>query len=384
MSNDAEIPDDKNAAPMRWLTWAICVGLLAIILFAFQSCSENRFFSTAFSGVLFAGASLLGGGVIGFLFGIPRTVQPGDENGQSANSKVEYRANTNLEQISDWLTKMLVGVGLTQLHAVPDQLRVIAKAFGPAFGNPQTATVVVVSILLYFSAAGFLFGFLWTRLYLAAALRFADLQQLEQKIGDFEKRSEQDAKTLNLVYRQLDPNESEVNQKELDDAIKKASTTVKQQVYFQALRTRRDAEYRYQERDKVQLERTIPVFLALTNADRRRRIHNHFGDLGYALARTREPNWKRALEALTTAIDIRGPAESGSRIYYELVRAVCRIMLDENNRQGKPVSSEVKMQILEDLKVCARFGGLNAIQADEVITEWMRINDLSVDALHES
>ncbi len=37
----------------------------------------------------------------------------------SHSNKVNYRSNTNLEQISDWLTKILVGVGLTQQTFFP-------------------------------------------------------------------------------------------------------------------------------------------------------------------------------------------------------------------------------------------------------------------------
>src|ERR1700730_13401118 len=53
------------------------------------------------------------GWAVGFLFGVPRV----------GSTPASTRINTNLEQISDWLTKILVGVGLTQLHKLPTALR---------------------------------------------------------------------------------------------------------------------------------------------------------------------------------------------------------------------------------------------------------------------
>ena len=47
------------------------------------------------------------GGVLGFLFGIPRT----SEAAATRGVELQHLPNTNLEQISDWLTKVLIGVG---------------------------------------------------------------------------------------------------------------------------------------------------------------------------------------------------------------------------------------------------------------------------------
>ena len=69
---------------------------------------------------LWAMAALALGGTVGFLFGIPRVSQsevdeasgPGSgaepAGGEASKGKTSYRqrVNTNLEQISDWLTKM--------------------------------------------------------------------------------------------------------------------------------------------------------------------------------------------------------------------------------------------------------------------------------------
>jgi hypothetical protein len=71
--------------------------------------------------------------VFGFLFGIPKVLQTasktagsdlketGSPNVSSTGSgkSLLLKVNTNLEEISDWLTKILVGATLTQLIKVP-------------------------------------------------------------------------------------------------------------------------------------------------------------------------------------------------------------------------------------------------------------------------
>lgn len=82
-----------------------------------------------------AGGFLVAGVAIGFLFAIPRAAPPGRiddlevergaQGGRSGHASVtaaapfkplyvgepRYYVNSNLEQISDWLTKIIVGVG---------------------------------------------------------------------------------------------------------------------------------------------------------------------------------------------------------------------------------------------------------------------------------
>ena len=84
---------------------------------------------------LMGGAALVGG-VVGLLFGIPKSVSDpavapippkldtvaGDSDAPDTRARSSYAVNTNLEQISDWLTKIMVGVGLTQVGAHSDSI----------------------------------------------------------------------------------------------------------------------------------------------------------------------------------------------------------------------------------------------------------------------
>jgi hypothetical protein len=95
------------------------------------------------------------GWAVGFLFGVPR----------AGSTPASARINTNLEQISDWLTKILVGVGLTQLQQLPSALRRLAAYVSRDFGKSGN-DVFSLSMVLYFSTLGFLTGYLLTRLAL--------------------------------------------------------------------------------------------------------------------------------------------------------------------------------------------------------------------------
>jgi hypothetical protein len=80
-------------------------------------------------GAVIAGACAMVAWLFGLLFGIPRSIaRPGDPAPAAATATQANgahpasRVNTNLEDVSDWLTKTLIGVGLTQLSSLPHKL----------------------------------------------------------------------------------------------------------------------------------------------------------------------------------------------------------------------------------------------------------------------
>ncbi len=126
--------------------------------------------------VLLAGGILAAGGLLGLLFGIPRalTSDPAADEKASGPKRPSYSANTNLEQVSDWLTKILIGATITQLGALPGLVQQFVSYVGGAFGSSGNAAAFVVALLLLHGSGGFLAGYLWSRLYLGRALRDAD------------------------------------------------------------------------------------------------------------------------------------------------------------------------------------------------------------------
>lgn len=131
------------------------------------------------------------GVLMGFLFGIPKVFQGQGEAGsaEAANGNrppeergTGYRmqVNTNLEQISDWLTKIIVGVGLVELRQIPDSLLRLAAFIQPGLGAGEEARVMALAIILYASLVGFFLGYLVTRTYIAGIFRRADEQLVAQ------------------------------------------------------------------------------------------------------------------------------------------------------------------------------------------------------------
>ncbi len=99
---------------------------------------------------------------MGFLFAIPRRIV---ENRTSVNNNT-YFGNDNLVQISDWITKIFLSLGIVNLKELPTILKRTAEHIG--FKNPNGIglnTTVVESLILFFSISGFLLAYLYTRLY---------------------------------------------------------------------------------------------------------------------------------------------------------------------------------------------------------------------------
>jgi CheY-like chemotaxis protein len=171
---------------------AIAIGLVAIVIFPLQAGSLAQYFSVFATGLLFAAASLALGSLAGFLFGIPyaNQTQNNRQTEEAENILPEgqrqlagerafrpYRPNTNLEQISDWLTKILVGVGLVQLSQVPDALQTFSQTVAPTLGSWRGSGFFGAAILIYFLVLGFLLLFLWTRVNLPLLYAQSDLDQ---------------------------------------------------------------------------------------------------------------------------------------------------------------------------------------------------------------
>ncbi len=150
---------------------ALGLGIAGIALFASQ---VDPFLSVLASGLLFAAAAFAAASLLGFLFGVPRTLT--SEQGGVVDGALRGRimANTNLEQVSDWLTKILIGVTLVQLSHVPSGAARLFNAMAPSLGAQDSSAATAGAIVIYFAALGFLTGWLLTRLFLGRAMRNAD------------------------------------------------------------------------------------------------------------------------------------------------------------------------------------------------------------------
>jgi hypothetical protein len=200
MSNAAAAeaaPDDRddskeNKSPRRLSSLvlaqviAIVCGLLATMIYSFGAGGNWQNLSAS---AMVAAASLGTGAFLGLLFGVPRSIGSDQRVGDADGRRIPtIGANTNLEQISDWLTKIIVGVTLTQLAAIKRGAGRLFDAIAPALGDNTGASAFAGAVVIYFMVVGFFAGWLYARLRLGLAMSTADawleLSRRAQSAGD--------------------------------------------------------------------------------------------------------------------------------------------------------------------------------------------------------
>ena len=348
-------------------------------------------------------ASIITGILLGFLFGIPRTLsgssQPQapienhdstkDPTASNTTQPPNLGTNTNLEQISDWLTKMLVGVGLTQIGQIPNGLRTISRELQPGFGSAPGAPVFGGLIIIFFSVCGFLIGYLWTRINLTKAFRTAELDVLAAKVStiessnarvadalsDVQTQTDKDAAALSISQKLLDPTSGDpiVSQGEIVDAVKASSSALKVQLFYLARKFRKDRND--DPKRKSEIARVIPLLRALIASDSSDRYHRTHAQLAYALNDQSEPDFAGAVNEITNAIKMRDQRSDTGYRNYELFRSLCniRLMTLANDESKK---AELKANIVSDLKEAAK-EDIAKVRDLPPITQWLQEMGLS-------
>ncbi|MGK5047187.1 response regulator [Janthinobacterium sp. GB4P2] len=184
------------------LLYILLAGLLAVLAGALLPPYYH-----AVPALLWSLGFCVSGMLLGFLFGIPRSLPSGTVNvappDERANGKghptdeppaanadaatgnpsntlflgtpTPMEINSNLVEVSDWLTKIIVGVGLIELKSLPGSARSMTAFIAPSLAtDTPTAMAVVGGIMLFFSVHGFLIGYLLTRIYLSIMIKRAD------------------------------------------------------------------------------------------------------------------------------------------------------------------------------------------------------------------
>lgn len=181
--------DGRMAVVQRYVFRTGCVLMVLAALFTVAAAWGNLSFVRVFA---VCGATILAaacvGGLTGFLFGIPRLLQrmEGGHAGEGSATEatrlsfVDLRhgrsrsvsGNSNLEEVSDWLTKIIVGLTLVHLGDIKTNLLTLAMKLSAATGatkDDPTFSGFFLCLIL----AGFVLGFL--SIYLEARTRVAAL-----------------------------------------------------------------------------------------------------------------------------------------------------------------------------------------------------------------
>lgn len=206
-----ELKDQERDAVLvgRKLTTVAVPAAIGLLCYALWQ--REQFFTVVGMGILVSLASLVAGGLVGFLFGIPKSAEdkeskdPQSKDGGATTSKESsslpiLRRNTNIEEISDWLTKIIVGLGIYELKNVPELFRRLSAFLSPAFGGGQGSGPLAVILVVTFSCSGFILGYLLTVLFITKAI---------ERVSSTRRRADEnlqdDAKAAELIHAAIGP-----------------------------------------------------------------------------------------------------------------------------------------------------------------------------------
>jgi hypothetical protein len=151
------------------------IGLFAIVFNAARFDRwQNGIVAKAMGlGILAAGAFFVLGLLLGYLFGL-RPTGPSQGSGEKSPSTSPNPPHTNLEEVADWFTKLILGAGLVSLTSLRDQIGRFACFMAKGVDPPPPkqnldpgSPAFALAIMLFFFASGILYGYLWTRYELA-------------------------------------------------------------------------------------------------------------------------------------------------------------------------------------------------------------------------
>jgi hypothetical protein len=183
-----------------WVIAGLTIGFIFILIFNIDD--EHIKIGSA---LLWAAGYFVLGGLAGFIFGVPRivtsstspasppaavppvvppVVPPAVQPAAAVPSptpvslaKKIIQENTNLTQVSDWLTKVIIGAGLVQLKEIPGYVLKVATKMGygitlhpEKFTSADPAIILCAAIIIYFLTWGFVCGYLIMRLIISALL----------------------------------------------------------------------------------------------------------------------------------------------------------------------------------------------------------------------
>lgn len=191
---------------------AIALGPTAAIFYAALAPEGSIADGLAWTAYMAATASIAA--IAGLIFGVPRM----RADYQPAESE-RYLANSNLEQISDWLTKVLVGAALVQIAVVPSALGDAGRWLGKGLTVSNADAYSCVAVL-YGAGVGFGGAYLWARLRLRVLLEATDRNAAE------ESQRERHVRTLRQLTQTPDQGEPESTEA-LRYAVQGAMTSVK-------------------------------------------------------------------------------------------------------------------------------------------------------------
>lgn len=132
----------------------VIISYVCIFLYAFNTISVIDFLKVFSLIVLISISCFVFGGALGFLFGIP--------NHKDADMNDRFERNTSLRQISDWLTKIIVGITLVELKNIFNFFKQTVLIISKLINTDLSINVLVAVIIIEFIIIGFVLIYILT------------------------------------------------------------------------------------------------------------------------------------------------------------------------------------------------------------------------------
>ena len=173
-----------------------------------------------FIGLLLALSSFISSFFTGTLFGMPKRNNVKDS---------DYSLNNSLVEISDWLTKIIVGLGLVNLKEIPGYLMSLGEYVSvTAKYDTPFLNIYTIGIVIYFGFLGLYIGYNYMRLVLSNKYKNADdnlirkeLEKEKEKVLKVKEENIQKDKTI--IQIQSDVQEKEQLTKTLIEKVNESS-----------------------------------------------------------------------------------------------------------------------------------------------------------------
>lgn len=394
LSNEVKIEEGKGKS-IFFITLILVIGVVIIFIYSIAH-GADKFLSILSISAIIALTSAIVGAFIGFIFGIPRT--------PAAKDSENIGANTNLEEISDWITKIIVGVSLVQLNQLSDGIYKIGNTLSQGMGGQPSSFVFSVSTMIFYFVGGFFLGYLWSRIYLPKILLTSMEEGYRRKIKEkenelMETQSLVDDKNINIDIRkeveslllQSDPKNykdfkgEDFTKDKLQTLINKIIDKFEKndaQILFGqiiiALYNIRNYNLineladQYKKDIDISYSTWTDIALANMNLYNTNRDKEYYKRMNEAIVNTRK---SISDYGVTYAIEL----------YFELIDLT--IAIQDKDEKIKSRAEENIQSILDELKLkpdVAAFEAINYMNKNEVIPRWMDYNKLLRDNFAEA
>jgi hypothetical protein len=198
-NNETELEKEKNTGKdaetsvLLTLYTGLFLGMVPVI--GFPVTNPEMGGNILFIGLTLGIASFTSFFFVGILFGMPKRNNKKDNN---------YSLNNGLSEISDWLTKIIVGLALVNLKEIPgyiisfaEYIRIASKFDG------QLLNIYTIGILFYFGFLGLFIGYNYMRLVRVNKYKYTDdnlilgeLEIAKEKILEVKAESQQKDKKI--------------------------------------------------------------------------------------------------------------------------------------------------------------------------------------------